>query len=267
VPNPFAPIDRLDFDFDLPPLPAALGRADRWFDRMSEVQRIGAVFLLLLFLAAAALYCLGLGSTVVLNRAEASLAEAEAQAAAQQPVIGEPTPLPDPTPTLQPTLAPTLPPTRAPAKPTALADLPTPIPAQLLPTVPLQPQAPPRVAAPVEQPARPRLVAPVEPPTPTPPIRTTAPAAKPTVAAPASAPIRGATPTTKPGSVFITPAPAATSRPVSTSAPAAKPGTAPVTKPTSAPVVRPTAAPAIKPTSAPIFGNPIGPTPRPNTTR
>jgi hypothetical protein len=58
--------------------------------------------------------------------------------------------------------------------------------------------------------------------------------------------------------VFVTPAPAATSRPANT-APAAKPTVA-APKPTVA---------APKPTTVPIFGNPIGPTPvsKPNTTR
>ena len=39
---------------DLPRLPSVLGRADRWFDRMNEVQRIGIVFLMLMVLAAPA---------------------------------------------------------------------------------------------------------------------------------------------------------------------------------------------------------------------
>lgn len=259
VPNPFSPIDRLDFDFDLPPLPSVLGRADRWFNRMNEIQRIGVVFLTLLLLAAAGLYCLGLGSTVLVNRAEAALAVEEARAAAAAPPTVEPLPTQAAaTPTAMPTIRPTSPPTRAAAQPTRVVDLPTPIPAQLLPTIPLQPQAPQRAAAPVEQaPARPRLVAPVEPPTPTPPARTGAPFAPVATrapvggtVAPAATPVRGVTPAAKPGSVFTTPGPAPTSRPASTSAPAAKPTVG-----------------APKPTAAPIFTNPIGnPTPTRSTT-
>lgn len=259
MPNPFAPIDRLDFDFDLPSLPSPLARADRWFNQLGEVQRIGIVLLVLLFLVAASLYCLGLGSTVILNRAEAALAIEEAEAAAQQPVVVVPTAVPvvvEPTLALPPTAAPTNPPARAVGKPTQVADFPTPIPAQLLPTIPLQPLPQQRAAAPAEQPVRPRLVAPPEPATPTPPVRggaTTAPSGTrpPAAAAPTSSgTTRGVTPTAAPArNVFATPAPAATAaRPAATTAPAAKPAA--------------TTAPAAKP----IFTNPIAtPTPRTST--
>ena len=263
MPNLFSPIDRVDFDFDLPPLPSVLGRADRWFDRLNEIQRIGIVFLTLLLLAAAGLYCLGLGSTVLVNRAEAALAAEEAKAAAEQASVVVPTlvPVVEPTPTTQTTPRPTIAPTRPVARPTQVVDLPTPIPAQLLPTVPLNPQLPQRAAAPAEQPARPRLVAPVEPATPTPPARTAPQTQAPPSGTrapvlgtppPVNTAVRVATPTTRPGSVFTTPVPAATTRPAATSAPAAKPTVA-----------------APKPTSAPIFNNPIGPTPttKPSLTR
>ena len=74
MPNPFSLIDRLEFDFDLPSPPGVLGRADRWFNRLSEIQRIGVGLMVMLFLAASAFYCLGLGSTVLVNRAEAEFA-------------------------------------------------------------------------------------------------------------------------------------------------------------------------------------------------
>ena len=262
MPNLFSPIDRIDFDFDLPPLPSAIGRADRWFDRLNEVQRIGIVFLTLLLLAAAGLYCLGLGSTVLVNRAEAALAVEEARVAAEQASLVVPTlvPIVEPTPTTQPTALPTVAPTRPVARPTQVVTLPTPIPAQLLPTVPLNPQLPQRAAAPAEQPARPRLVAPVEPATPTPPART-APQTAPSgtrapvfgTPPPANTAVRAATATTRPsGSVFTTPVPAGTSRPAATSAPAAKPTVA-----------------APKPTGVPIFNTPSRPTPttKPSLTR
>src|SRR5687767_429478 len=138
VPNPFALIDRLEIDFELPPAPGPLARADYWFNRLSEPQRIGVALLIMLFLAASAFYCLGLGSTVLVNRAEAELAALEAELAASLPTV-EPTPEPEPTATLivVPTSIPTLRPT---ARPTQTIDFPTPIPAQLVPTVPLQPQ-------------------------------------------------------------------------------------------------------------------------------
>jgi hypothetical protein len=258
VPNLFSPIDRVDFDFDLPPLPSVLGRADRWFDRLNEVQRIAIVFLTLLLLAAAGLYCLGLGSTVLVNRAEAALAVEEARVAAEQASLDVPTlvPIVEPSPTTQPTALPAVAPTRPVARPTQVVNLPTPIPAQLLPTVPLNPQLPQRAAAPAEQPARPRLVAPVEPATPTPPART-APSGSRAPASgtppPANTAVRAVTPNTRPsGSVFTTPVPAGNSRPAATSAPAAKPTVG-----------------APKPGAAPILNNPIGPTPitKPSLTR
>ena len=100
MPNPFSLIDRLDFDFDLPQPPGALGRADRWFNRLSEIQRIGIALMVMLFLAASAFYCLGLGSTVMVNRAEADFA---VQQAAMEAAI----------PTALPTVEPATP-TRAP---------------------------------------------------------------------------------------------------------------------------------------------------------
>ena len=138
VPNPFSLIDRLEIDFELPPVPGPLARADQWFNRLSELQRIGVALMVMLFLAASACYCLGLGSTVLVNRAEAELAAQEAELAASLPTV-EPTPVePGPTATqiVIPTEIPTLRPT---ARATQIADYPTPIPAQLLPTVPLQP--------------------------------------------------------------------------------------------------------------------------------
>src|SRR4051794_11513506 len=91
VPNPFAPIDHLEFDIELPALPRGLERLDDWFNRLSELQRIGVALLSMLFLAASALYCLGLGSTVLVNRAEAAIAVHDAAAAAAAAV---PTALP-----------------------------------------------------------------------------------------------------------------------------------------------------------------------------
>src|SRR5436190_14985576 len=87
IPNPFTPIDRLEVDFDLPELPHSLARLDHWYNRLSELQRIGVALLSMLFLAASALYCLGLGSTVLVNRAEASIAAQEAEAAAAVPTV------------------------------------------------------------------------------------------------------------------------------------------------------------------------------------
>src|SRR5688500_17612489 len=138
VPNPFSLIDRLEFDFDLPPAPHPLARADYWFDRLSEVQRIGVVLMLMLFLAASAFYCLGLGSTVLWNRAEAESAAQEAALAATIPTVGPTEVPPEPTAAVivVATAVPTLRPT---ARPTQTVEYPTPIPAQLLPTVPHQP--------------------------------------------------------------------------------------------------------------------------------
>src|SRR3954469_23593883 len=78
--NPFAAIDRLDVDFELPEPPATLDRIDHWYNRLSELQRVGVALLSMLFLAASALYCLGLGSTVLVNRAESIMAAEDAKA-------------------------------------------------------------------------------------------------------------------------------------------------------------------------------------------
>ena len=268
MPNPFALIDRLEIDFELPPAPGPLARADQWFNRLSEPQRIGVALLVMLFLAASACYCLGLGSTVLVNRAEAELAAQEAELAASLPTI-DPTPVePESTPTaiVIPTEIPTVRPTPA---ATQMIDYPTPIPAQLLPTVPLQPSQP-RPAAPAQA-APPRLVAPPEPPTPTPPARGAAPATKPNTSGGTS----GGTPAAKPGAptpALSVPAakpgatapavvgtrPAGGSAPVATSAPAPKPGQStgvtPATRPTSAPVInpfpsKPVGTPAAKPST------------------
>ena len=258
MPNPFALIDRLEIDFELPPAPGPLARADQWFNRLSELERIGVALLIMLFLAASACYCLGLGSTVLVNRAEAELVAQEAELAASLPTI-EPTPV-EPEPTTTSIVIPT-------ARPTQIADYPTPIPAQLLPTVPFQP-AQQRPSAP-SQAAPPRLVAPLEPPTPTPPNRGAAPAAKPSTGSGTTGPPGRtvmptpafAAPATRPGA----PIPAAggtrppgTSAPVApaTSAPATKPGqsTGPVpgARPTSAPVINPFPATSVpKPASTP----------------
>jgi hypothetical protein len=265
VPNPFAPIDHLEFDVELPALPHGLERLDDWFNRLSELQRIGVALLFMLFLAASSLYCLGLGSTVLVNRAEATMAAQEAAAAAAA-AAAVPTAVPTanlaepPPPTairITATPAPRL--TAAPSGPTQVGVLPTPIPAQLLPTVPIQ--APQRQAAPVDVP-RPRIVAPYEPPTPTPPAVPTS-SARPAPAGTANTTVRGPTPTPAFGApgILRTPPPAATARPGGTSAPA------PAAKPTSAPA-QATSAPVAKPTSAPIFTNPFPatPAPKPGTT-
>ena len=250
MPNPFAPLDRLEFDFDLPSLPQPLERADRWFNRLSELQRIGVALLGILFLVASALYCLGLGSTVLVNRAEAEYAAREAGYAAALPTVEPTLTMPGPAATVlvEPT-APAAQPTTRPAnaaRPTQITEYPTPIPAQLLPTIPIQAPAQ-RAVAPVEQ-ARPRIVAPPEPATPTPPARVAAPAIKPGGPASGSGttPARAGTPT---------PALAApvTGRTPTVAAPS-------TTRPpaTAAPVVRPSQpAPAGKPTVAPVIQNPI----------
>src|SRR3954469_5984977 len=167
--NPFAAIDHLDVDFELPEPPATLARIDHWYNRLTEFQRVGVALLSMLFLAASSLYCLGLGSTVLVNRAEADMAAREAEMAASMPtpvptaIPIEPTPLPRQVVTATPVPRATA----APAQPTQVAALPTPIPAQLLPTA-SNPPAQQRPVAPSEAP-RPRIVAPYEPPTPTPP--------------------------------------------------------------------------------------------------
>ena len=71
---PIEAINRLDFDFDLPPTPPFLERLNRWFDRLTEAQRIASVVLGILLLASASMYFLGLGSTVLVNRTEATRA-------------------------------------------------------------------------------------------------------------------------------------------------------------------------------------------------
>jgi hypothetical protein len=258
VPNPFSLIDRLELDFELPPVPRAIERADRWFDRLSEIQRIGVGLLAMLFLAASALYCLGLGSTVLVNRAEAALAAQEAELAASLPTV-EPTamqPEPSPSPLAVATAAPTPQPT---LRPTQITVYPTPIPAQLLPTVPLQPVVPRSAAPPAEAP-RPRIVAPYEPPTPTPPVRTAPAAPRGTTSSGSS--------TTGPNGA---PARSSTQQTPSFSAPGAKPTLPPaqstvVARPTTAPAAKPaqpagpsTGAP--KPTQGPIIQNPFPATP------
>src|SRR6188472_3545251 len=85
LPNPFAPIDHLEVDFELPVPPHSLARLDHWYNRLTEVQRVGVALLTMLFLAASSLYCLGLGSTVLVNRAEAVIAAREAEMAAAVP--------------------------------------------------------------------------------------------------------------------------------------------------------------------------------------
>jgi hypothetical protein len=276
VPNPFALIDRLDFDFDLPPAPTALERADHWFDRLSELQRIGAALMVMVFLAAAAFYCLGLGSTVLVNRAETEFAAQQAAFEAARPTTVPTVDVPPPTPVPLVT-ATSFPTPRPAAKPTQVVEYPTPIPPQFLPTVPVQGPGQ-RAAAPAETAPRPRVVAPYEPPTPTPPVRQAAPA-KPGTAgsgttAPATSggtPARATTPTPALGvpSIIRTQPPGANgTRPPGTAAPAAKPttGTAPSggsTLPSSG-----QATPAAKPTSAPIIQNPLFPTTpaaKPNT--
>lgn len=259
MPNPFSLIDRLDFDFDLPPAPAALGRADSWFNRLSELQRIGVVLMLMLFLAASALYCLGLGSTVLVNRAEAEIASQQADIEAALPTA-VPTAIPTDVPTAEATSTPQ-PTPRQGARSTQVVEYPTPIPPQFLPTVPIQPAPAQRAAAPADAPTRPRIVAPYEPATPTPPVRSGAPAAPAAprgTAAPATgstgAPARATTPTpaiTGPAIIRQTPASGATRAPAATAAPAAKPAL-------------PAATP--KPTSGSIFQNPVATAvPRPGT--
>src|SRR3954447_25627479 len=87
IPNPFGPLDRVDFDFELPPTPHGFERVDDWFNRLSEIQRIGVALLSMLLLAASALYCLGLGSTVLVNRAEAIIAQRDAELTAAIPSV------------------------------------------------------------------------------------------------------------------------------------------------------------------------------------
>src|SRR5205814_3401600 len=113
---------------ELPALPHGLERLDHWYNRLSELQRVGVALLSMLFLAASALYCLGLGSTVLVNRAEAILA---ADAARATPV---PTLLPTavivevvPASPLVITATPIARSIAAPAAPTAVGLLPTPI--------------------------------------------------------------------------------------------------------------------------------------------
>lgn len=252
MPNPFSPLDRLEFDFELPSLPQPLERADRWFDRLSEVQRIGVALLGMLFLIASALYLLGLGSTVLVNRAEAEYAVREAEYAAALPTA-EPTvtmPGPGATTVVEPT-APSIPtalPTTI-AQPTPIPIYPTPIPAQLLPTIPIQAPAQ-RAVAPVEAP-RPRNVAQPEPPTPTPPVRAAPPSAKP--ANNGAAPGRTGAPVPAQAAPVIvrTPTPVPVlPRAAATTAPAAKPTA--VVRP---PAAKPTAA--TKPATAPLIQNPF----------
>src|SRR3954452_17613610 len=78
--NPFAAIDHLDVDFELPEPPATRARIVNSYNRLPEFQRVGVALLSMLFLAASSLYCLGLGSTVLVNRAEAHMAADEARA-------------------------------------------------------------------------------------------------------------------------------------------------------------------------------------------
>ena len=47
IPNPFSPIDRLEVDFELPFLPQWFVRLDHWYNRLTEVQRVGVALLTL----------------------------------------------------------------------------------------------------------------------------------------------------------------------------------------------------------------------------
>lgn len=270
MPNPFSLIDRLDFDFDLPPPPTTLARADHWFNRLSELQRIGAALMVMLFLAAGAFYCLGLGSTVLVNRAEAEFVAQQAAIEAARPTTVPTVDVPPPTSVPLVTATP-FPTPRQVAKPTQVVEYPTPIPPQFLPTVPLQPPAQ-RAVAPAETAPRPRVVAPYEPPTPTPPVRQAAPAAKPGTAG--SGTTAPATTGGTPARTGVTPTPALAApsiirtQPPVTAAPASKPSGQPSSGSTPAPAAKPTSAPAAKPTSAPIIQNPLFPTTpaaKPNT--
>lgn len=255
MPNPFSPLDRLEFDFELPSLPGPLARVDRWFNRLSETQRIGVALLGMLFLAASGFYLLGLGSTVLVNRAEAAIAAREAELAAlptPEPMVTEATPTATPSTVIAATSVATPRPTQA-VRPTQITEFPTPIPAQLLPTIPIQPPAQ-RSIAPAEAP-RPRFVAPPEPPTPTPPVRVAPQTTKPVLPATGTgnAPARSGTPTPAlPAPIVRTPTPAP-GRPAATAAPATKPSQPVLApKPTTAPVIQnPISNPAAKPTAAP----------------
>jgi hypothetical protein len=262
VPNPFSLIDRLDFDFELPPAPSVLERADHWFNRLSELQRIGAALLVMLFLAASAFYCLGLGSTVLVNRAEAELTTQQAAMEATQPAIVPTVEVQPPTSVPLVTATPFPTPGQV-AKPTQVVEYPTPIPPQFLPAGPSQPAQ--RAAAPVETAPRPRVVAPYEPPTPTPPVRSAAPGLAPRGTAPSGAaapansgaPARATTPTPAPSGPGTAPSI------IRTQPPAAGGTRAPATSAPAAPAARPTAGAtaAAKPPSAPIIQNPFPNTP------
>ncbi len=231
-----ATIDRLEFDIDLPPAPPALVRLDAWFDLLTEGQRIAAVILAMLVLAATSMYLLGLGSTVMVNRAEAEL------------LALMPTPEPTVEPSRQPTATVPPRPTATLPRPTVVlptfGPLPTPVPAPVLPPVlqaPVQQpqQARPAIAPaePLAPPTRPRLVA-----TPEPTGGTTR--VIPTVT-------RGAATPSGPA-----PTPARTVVATTTTGPPSKPQAAPT-------VFIPAAPPAVKPTQPPLFAptKPGGPTP------
>ncbi|HYU21043.1 MAG TPA: hypothetical protein VEQ11_20330 [Chloroflexota bacterium] len=220
-------IDRLEFDLDLPPTPRSLERLDAWFDRLTEGQRIGVVLFAMLFLAAGSMYCLGLGSTVLVNRTEAALAlPLPAETVAEATLEPTWTPLPSATPTYPPPPFLSLPRT---------GTLPTPVPPP--PVTPL-PQLPRPLAPAVEVPQRPRIVATPEPTTP--PNRVAVTPTRSGTAAPSGLPPQ--TPSaTQPAGV-------------------PKPTTA-------APAVAPTATlPQSKPTAPPLFNPPTVPPARATTT-
>ncbi len=163
VRGPLRAIDKLEFDVDLPPSPRWLERLDHRFNRLTEGQRVASVLLTILFLAAAAMYCLGLGSTVLVNRVEAEQAALLASIPTALPVA-EPasTTAAAPSATLQ--ALPSVIPALAPAlSPVAL----TPVPPPIVQPIPQQPRLPaPAADVPQPPPQRPRIVAPPEPTTP-----------------------------------------------------------------------------------------------------
>ena len=208
-------------------LAVRLLRLQYWYDRLSEPQRLLAGLGAIVFLGTSWLYVLGLGSWVLVNRAEQFDPSRTGTVTQATPIVA----------TAQSAPAATA--VRTPAVDTNAGLIPPPD----VPEVAIVPQ-PPRYVAPVV-PIKPRVIEttpmPVVPAVPTP-----APARPGAVSTPLATPVRAAAPTagtagrTNGAPISSTPTPARTAPPGPTPIPTRSGGNV-VTAPTLAPTTAPTA--------------------------
>ncbi|MFN0070858.1 MAG: hypothetical protein ACKVVP_05140 [Chloroflexota bacterium] len=152
-----------------------LRRIDGWFFRLTDRQRVGVVLGTALFLFSSALYCLGIGSVILLQRPYEVAAEVVYEPGEVVIVELEPT-LQISTPTSLPT--PTRPSGSLPPTPIAAVEIAEP-PAQPRPSI-------------SEPPARPRVVGPdVKPEAPSQRLPTAVPTSPPVIRQPTAAPKPG----------------------------------------------------------------------------